>query len=601
MNELGELKHKLALAQTPQEKVDALCSLALFLTLNSADYKTGLATAQEAYALSQSAQYTRGIAASSYAMSVSYTRLGQNEQAIRFAKTAVELYEQAHDEHALAKAQHCLGAVYSAVGEYSLALNEMQKSLSLRRKLQDRGGEISLLQNIGGLYSDLGNLSMALDCFQQALVSAQRTSNRLQEAMALGNIGVVQEKLGNYDKALDFHNASLLIFESLGSMYHLTVTHCNLGLAYLNLNRREEAMQRLQRSLTLSQETGLQYIEAYSYYGVGRLFLKAEPYSVQDCIDALRAALEIAERIQSKELIAKVYLDLSEGYARAGDFKQAFLAHKAYHAVNQEMFNEESDKRLKGIQAIYEVEQAKIEAEVYRLRNVELTKANQLKTELMSIAAHDLKNPLQSVMGFAQLVLEQLGENAEARHMVEIMHSAAQRMLHLVTDLLEVSALDVGELALNKETIDLAALAAFAIAECRAQASAKKQTIEPAIEPDIKIKADQSRMKDVFINLIGNAIKYSPFETSIRVSVERVDAKARFAVKDEGQGLTKDDMKRLFGRFQRLSAKPTGGESSTGLGLSIVKQLVELHGGTVWAESEGQGKGATFIVDLPIE
>ncbi|MDW8465755.1 MAG: sensor histidine kinase [Chloroherpetonaceae bacterium] len=109
-----------------------------------------------------------------------------------------------------------------------------------------------------------------------------------------------------------------------------------------------------------------------------------------------------------------------------------------------------------------------------------------------------------------------------------------------------------------------------------------------------------------FDNLISNAIKYSPHGKHIWVSMEEhqdvatLQKVVRIAVKDEGQGLSEADMQKLFGKFQRLSAKPTGGESSTGLGLAIVKQIVELHGGKVWAESEGKDKGATFFVELPV-
>jgi response regulator receiver sensor signal transduction histidine kinase (EC 2.7.3.-) len=113
-------------------------------------------------------------------------------------------------------------------------------------------------------------------------------------------------------------------------------------------------------------------------------------------------------------------------------------------------------------------------------------------------------------------------------------------------------------------------------------------------------------MREVIDNLISNAIKYSPQGTNITVRVQHSkddDADGApsvlISVRDEGQGLTEEDMKKLFGKFQRLSARPTAGESSTGLGLSIVKQLVELHGGKVWAESEGKNKGSIFRIELP--
>jgi signal transduction histidine kinase len=113
------------------------------------------------------------------------------------------------------------------------------------------------------------------------------------------------------------------------------------------------------------------------------------------------------------------------------------------------------------------------------------------------------------------------------------------------------------------------------------------------------VEGDEDWLRQVLENLLGNAIKYSAERRSIWLEVRRTGDLVRLAVKDEGPGLSDDDKARVFGRFQRLSARPTGGESSTGLGLSIVRQLVERHGGRVYAESEGRGKGATFVVEVP--
>ncbi len=601
MSTLRALKNKVEIAQNPQEKVDALNELASFLSIDNAEYKAGLAVAQEANVLAKSIQYDYGVNESDYIITVSLARLGQNEEAARKAKSAVERYEKTNDEAGLAKARLCLGTIYHAIGDYAMALSEMQKSLALYRKLQDSKGELSLMQNIGSAYLESGNLSLALECFEYVLSAAEKLGDRTQQAMAVGNIGVVYEKLGNYAKALEFHRECMAIVKSLNSTYHLAVAQCNLGLAYSNLGQTDEASQHLQQSLELSQKIGLQYIEAYSYYAIGCLSLKAKGHNSHEGIAALRTALKIAEKIHARDLIAKAYLELAESYAQSGDYEQAFLAHKAYHAVNQEMFSEENDRRIKFIGAMYELEQAKMQAEIYRLRNVELTEANQLKTELMSIAAHDLRNPLQAIIGLAQLLLEQHDKNTELHRMVSIIYNAAQRMLGLIVDLLEMSALDGGKIVLNKEYVDISSLATLAISECRVQADAKKQMIQYALESDVRAKVDQERIKAAFINLISNAIKYSPFEKNISISVSRISGKFRFEVKDEGQGLTPDDMKKLFVKFQKLSAKPTGGESSTGLGLAIVKQIVELHGGKIWAESEGQNKGATFIIEVPIE
>jgi signal transduction histidine kinase len=115
------------------------------------------------------------------------------------------------------------------------------------------------------------------------------------------------------------------------------------------------------------------------------------------------------------------------------------------------------------------------------------------------------------------------------------------------------------------------------------------------------VNCDPERLREAVDNLISNAIKYSPLGGNIELSMGADAGDTVISVKDEGAGFSQADISRLFGRFQRLSAKPTGGESSTGLGLSIVKRIVELHGGRVSAESPGTGRGATFTIRLPAE
>lgn len=225
--------------------------------------------------------------------------------------------------------------------------------------------------------------------------------------------------------------------------------------------------------------------------------------------------------------------------------------------------------------------------------------ANALKTELMGIAAHDLKNPLQAVMGLAELV----GQGSRATEQVgEIsgrIYGSSRRMLRLVDDLLATSALEAGQLELRKRPVDLVALAASVLEELRPRAERKQQELVLSAPECCRLEADEDRLRQVLDNLVSNAIKYSPHGRPVWLTLRSQADTVRFEVKDEGPGLDEEDALRLFGRFERLSARPTEGESQTGLGLSIVKRLVELHGGRVWAEpNEGQ-QGSTFVVDLP--
>jgi len=225
--------------------------------------------------------------------------------------------------------------------------------------------------------------------------------------------------------------------------------------------------------------------------------------------------------------------------------------------------------------------------------------ADRQKGELLSIAAHDLKTPLQTIIGYADMMVEQAGA-PQAGDYAGRTSQAAQRMVDIINRLLEGEEIARGGMPLTRSVVDVGRLAQAMALTLQPQAGAKKQRIHAAVEPDCRVEGDEDWLRQVLENLISNAVKYSPPRRSIWLNVRLTEARVvLIEVRDEGPGLTDEDKTRLFGRFQRLSARPTGGETSTGLGLSIVKQLVELHQGRAWAESDGPGQGARFFVELP--
>jgi ligand-binding sensor domain-containing protein/signal transduction histidine kinase len=225
--------------------------------------------------------------------------------------------------------------------------------------------------------------------------------------------------------------------------------------------------------------------------------------------------------------------------------------------------------------------------------------ADNLKTEMLSIAAHDLKTPLQSIIGFAELTAALPGLPANVSEFPDHCGRAARRMVEIIDRLLDAAAIEQGKLVLERKAVDLGRLALAQAGIHQRMAESKKQRIHVEVEDGCLVQGDESSLRQVIDNLLSNAIKFSPPRRSVWVSVRKDAASTVLEVRDEGPGLTPADRERLFGRFQRLSARPTGGESSTGLGLSIVKQLVELQHGRIRAESEGPGKGSRFVVELP--
>ena len=229
----------------------------------------------------------------------------------------------------------------------------------------------------------------------------------------------------------------------------------------------------------------------------------------------------------------------------------------------------------------------------------ELQMLNNEKTELMGIVSHDLKNPLGAIRGYAELVEQGYVEGAEAKEIVQQIGIISERMLDLVKNLLDLNRLEQKGIQLNMVHFDIRLVAESMLWQYQAAAEAKNITLTFVSDgTSFEVLADEQATLQVLDNLISNAIKYSPFGKNIVLRVRKSAETVRVEIQDEGPGISEEDMKRLFGKFARLSAQPTGGEHSTGLGLSIVKTLVEAMNGRVWCESE-LGKGATFIMELP--
>lgn len=233
-------------------------------------------------------------------------------------------------------------------------------------------------------------------------------------------------------------------------------------------------------------------------------------------------------------------------------------------------------------------------------RTKSLIKLNQEKNEFLGIAAHDLKNPLAGIRSSAEILLRYYIQEERAAKFIQNIIVSTDQMLDIVTNLLDVNKIESGGYEVHIRRIHLEV---FDKKIENYQARAAEKAIMLSHEPiDAAILADEFALHQVFDNLISNAIKFSPKWSKVVVRMvrhlsESGEAKVRIEIQDEGPGLTEQDKLKLFSKFARLSAKPTGQESSTGLGLSIVKRLVEAMGGQVWCESE-QGKGATFIVEF---
>ena len=287
---------------------------------------------------------------------------------------------------------------------------------------------------------------------------------------------------------------------------------------------------------------------------------------------------EVAQRKRAEEALQKTYGELEQLVnARTAELSRA----------NRELNLEIAERR-------------RIEAERAELLERE-QQANRLKDEFLATVSHELRTPLNAILGWARVLrTASLNESLTARALESIERNAIAQS-RLIEDILEVSRIVTGKLRLRVASVDLNHVIDAALDVVRPAAEAKGIVIERELPSDPCIGlGDFGRLQQVIWNLLSNAVKFTPRDGRVRVSLARSDGWDRISVTDTGKGIDPAFLPHVFAPFRQADASTTRDYGGLGLGLAIVRQLVELHGGSVRAESEGEGRGATFVVMLPV-
>ena len=232
---------------------------------------------------------------------------------------------------------------------------------------------------------------------------------------------------------------------------------------------------------------------------------------------------------------------------------------------------------------------------------MEAEAANRTKDEFLATMSHELRTPMTAILGWAQLLRSSTLSEADFERALEIVERNAQAQKKLIDDLLDISRIITGKLRLDVRAVDPANVVAAAIDALRPTAEAKAIRLQPLIDPQAgPVSGDPDRLQQVVWNLLSNAIKFTPKGGRVQVRLERADSHVEIVVSDSGKGIPTEFLPHVFDRFRQADGTSTRKHGGLGLGLAIVRQLVELHGGTVSVESEGEGQGATFVVQLPL-
>jgi signal transduction histidine kinase/ActR/RegA family two-component response regulator len=230
----------------------------------------------------------------------------------------------------------------------------------------------------------------------------------------------------------------------------------------------------------------------------------------------------------------------------------------------------------------------------------EAERANRLKDEFLATVSHELRTPLNAIMGWAHMLRSANLDTVTIKRAIETIHRNAQAQSKLISDLLDVSRIISGKLPLDRRTIDLSTVVMTTLDSARPAAEAKEVNLDSLIDQEAgPMFGDADRLQQVVWNLVSNAIKFTPRAGRVEVRLQRVADQIWLTVRDSGIGISPEFLPHVFDRFRQADAATTRSQGGLGLGLSIVRHLVELHGGTVSANSEGEGQGATFLVRFP--
>jgi len=237
-----------------------------------------------------------------------------------------------------------------------------------------------------------------------------------------------------------------------------------------------------------------------------------------------------------------------------------------------------------------------------RAARTEAERASRLKDEFLSTVSHELRTPLNAILGWSQILSQRVsGKDRDLEKGIAVIDRNARAQVQLIEDLLDMGRIISGKVHLEMQTVDLHDVVAAALSSVAPSAAAKGIELEKISRPGVgTVRGDPNRLQQVVWNLLSNAIKFTPKGGRVKVTLVRVDGRVEMAVEDAGQGIAPEFLPYVFERFRQADGSISRKHGGLGLGLSIVKNLVELHGGTVRAASGGEGKGATFTVELPL-
>lgn len=501
------------------------------------------------------------------------------------------------------EALRLLGMTQNFAGDFSRALDSQYKALNLSIQTGNKNTEGESLMQIGLSYLGNKENETALEYLNKSLQIRLESGTKEEIASSLGNLGNIHINLAQHEKAIEYFEKCRVIFEEIDNKVQMGRAYMNMGISYGALGKYDEAVKNVNTGLKEFLLTSDKEPVCKCIYTLGYIY--AEQKNYEKAIQYYDEAIILGEDCKLYHTLEHIYGAKSDAAAAIGDYKSAYDFYIKSHTMVEERLKKTSDFKTRYLNVAHKVDSLQLESQILAEKNAKLNELNEQltilnneKTEFLGIAAHDLKNPLNSISLSASTIKKYLDSFPKEKIEVYLdkIEKTSTKMKNIVTNLININIIETGRYLLKKQELNLTALIKYITDDFKQQAASKNISVVFNGEENIKIITDEDAIYSILDNLISNAIKYSMPGTEVKVELSKSE-NINIKVIDHGMGIKESEFERVFQKFSRMSNKPTGGENSTGLGLSIVKKLTELIGGKISFESK-YGEGTTFTVEL---
>ena len=595
-------------------KIIAECNVALGLACFATNqYELGEIASRKAVETFRQLHDPANVARTLNNLGTSYDYRGEYAKALQCFDESSAIAHDIADETIEAEALYKTGVAYYRQSDYESSLEHLFRGYQLYGRTNDKIGQARILNNIGTLFAERKEYDDAMRYFNQCLAIARTIDMPPLEIALLNNIGNTHKVLGDIDQAREFFTQGVELARKTGHLTHSIDLLLNLGTLSQEELDYSSAKGFADQALKIAEDHGYNRLELHSLCELGTIYEKQG--RLDDAVEVLSRALTIAGRMDApaaEERVREVYARLCE---TRHEYPDALAHFKRFHELRERVMSDANERAQRRMLVRFEVERGKIEREEIRRRNEELAHAletqaalnraledmSKEKSDIIGIVAHDLRDPIASIKMISSLLQDPSISSHDARQFVHAIQSACDRTLELITSLLSMNAIESGKMKFEYEMLNPCTIIENVLTRFATAAAEKSVSLHftPAAVAGL-IKTDKNALREIMENLISNAIKYTPREKNVFITSSIENTMYRFVVRNEGQGIRAEDHEKMFQKFSRLSATPTGGEPSSGLGLFIVKKIVDALRGSIHCEST-PGVYAAFIVELPVQ